>query len=117
MTYRPEEGFILHWGCVTVAAILLVTAGGVLFALEWRWLWIVPALGLGLVLLNFLVVVCEERWRMVTDEDVARGAPGTCPACEHALDIIRGKTSFRMRCPICGYRESGLFRRSGFTAR
>ena len=69
MTYRPEEGFILHWGCVTVAAILLATAAAVLFALGGRWLWIVLALGLGLVVLNFLVVVLEES----SEDHKARG--------------------------------------------
>ena len=111
MTYRQDEGFVLHWGYVTVAAILLITAGAVLFTLGWRWLWMVPALWLGLVLLNFLVLVLEDGWRMVTDGDVARGAPGTCRDCDHTLDIMRRKTRFRVRCPICGYRESGLFHR------
>ena len=113
MTDRREEGFVLHWGYVTVAAILLTTAGAVLFTLGWRWLWMVPALCLGLVLLNFLVLVFEGRWKMMTDGDVARGAPGTCPDCGHALDIVRRKSGFRVRCPICGYRESGPLHRCG----
>ncbi len=107
------SGFVLHWGYSSFAAILLITAGAVLFTLGWRWLWMVPALWLGLVLLNFLVLVLEDRWRMVTDGDVARGAPATCRDCGHSLDIVRGKSRFRVRCPICGYRESGLFHRTG----
>ncbi len=111
MTHRREEGFVLHWGYVTVAAILLITAGAVLSTLGWRWLWMVPALCLGLVLLNFLVLVLEDRWRMVTDGDVALGAPGTCRNCGHEVDILRRKSRYRVRCPICGTRESGLFHR------
>ncbi len=102
MTHRREEGFVLHWGYVTGAAILLIAAAAVLFTLGWRWLWMVPALWLGLVLLNFFVLVLEGRWRMVTDGDVARGAPGTCRDCGHALDIMRRKSRFGVRCPICG---------------
>ena len=111
MTHRPMGGFFVHWGYVTLAAILLATTGGVLVTLGWRWLWMVPAAVLGLILLNFLVSVLEGRWRRVTDGDVARGAPGTCRECEVSLDIIRRKTSFRVRCTICGYRESGPFHR------
>ena len=111
MTHRREEGFVLHWGYVTVAGILVIAAGAVLFTLGWRWLWMVPAVWLGLVFLNFLVLVLEDRWRMVTDGDVARGAPATCRNCGHTLDILRRKSRFRVRCPICGTRESGRFHR------
>ena len=104
-----QDGFILHFGYVAVAAILLIAAGSVLSTLGWRWLWMVPALGLGLVLLNVVVVLFEDRWRMVTEVDVAQGAPETCRDCDYALGIVSGKTGFKVRCPICGHRESGLF--------
>ena len=109
MTARPTDGFSIHWGNVAVALILMIAAGVVLATLGWRQLWIVPALGLGLVLLGFIVSMFEDRWRIVTDHHIARGAPGTCRNCDAGLDIIAGKSNFRVRCPICGYRESGLF--------
>ncbi len=111
MTHRPDEGFVLHWGHLTVAAILLITAAAVLLTLGWRWLWIVPAVWLGLVLLNFLLLVLDDRWRMVTNGDVARGAPATCRDCGHTLDIMLRKERLTVRCPICGRRESQLFHR------
>jgi len=111
MTDPPEEGFVLHWGCVTLAAILVVTAGTLLLTSGWRWLWIAPAAVGGLILLNFVVALFEDRWRMVTAADVARGAPGSCRDCGHELDIRRGRRRFKVRCPICGRRETGFFRR------
>lgn len=101
----------IHWGYAALAVLLVVTAGVVLIALGWRWLWLVPAIGVGLMLLNLLAVVLEDRWRMVTDRDVARGVPGNCRECDHALDILAKKTRFAVRCPICGSRESGRFLR------
>ncbi len=63
----------------------------------------------GLMLLNLVVVLFEDRWRMLTDEDVARGAAESCPDCGHEFDILRRLQSFKLRCPICGRRESGAF--------
>ncbi len=105
----PTDGFSIHWGWVALVAILVVTAGGALVTLGWRGLWIAPAVVMGLILLNVVVVLLEDRWRMVTETDVARGAPETCRGCHHSLDIIRSKASFKVRCPICGYGESGRF--------
>ncbi len=111
MTDSPEEGFVLHWGYVTLVAILVVTAGTVLHGLGWRWLWIAPAVVVGLILLNFVVVLFEDRWRTVTGGDVARGAPESCRECGHGLDILRKAQKFKLRCPICGGRGSGVFHR------
>ena len=111
MTDLQEEGFVLHWGCVTLVAILVVSAGAVLATLGWRWLWIPLAVVVGLILLNFVVVLFEDRWRMVADGDVARGAPGSCRNCGHELDILRKTRRFKVRCPICGCRQSGVFHR------
>ena len=36
MMQSQEEGFVLHWGCVTLVAILVVSAGAVLATLGWR---------------------------------------------------------------------------------
>ena len=105
------ERFI-HWGYVALFAIFVITAGGALATVGWRWLWIAPAAVFGLILLNFIVVLFEDRWRMVTEDDVARGAPETCRECQNSLDILRKKTNFKVRCPICGHGESGRFRRS-----
>ncbi len=106
------NGRFIHWGYVALFAILLVTAGGVLATLGWRWIWIAPAVVLGLILLNIVVSVLEDRWRMVTESDVARGVPEVCPECQNSLDIQRKKTTFKVRCPICGHGGSGHFRRS-----
>ena len=111
MTDPSEGGFVLHWGYVALVAILLVTAGAVLLGLGWRWLWIAPAVVVGLILLNFVVVLLEDRWRMVTGGDVARGAPESCGDCGHGLDILRKTRSFKVRCPLCGRRQSGVFQR------
>ncbi len=107
----PTDGFSIHWGWVALVAILVVTAGGALVTLGWRGLWIAPAVVMGLILLNVVVVLLEDRWRMVTETDVARGAPEACRECHHSLDIIRHETSFKVRCPICGHAESGHLRR------
>jgi hypothetical protein len=109
VTHRPADGFIIHWGYVALGAILLATAGAALATLGWRGLWTVPAVWLGVASLGFVVSVFEDRWRTVTDRDIARGAPGTCPECDASLDIIRKKTSFRVRCPICGAKKSGRY--------
>ena len=109
MTDSEEEGFVLHWGCVTLVAILVVTAGVILVTSGWRWLWVAPAVVVGLILLNFVVVLFEDRWATVTVDDIVRGAPGTCRACDHGLDILRKAQTFKVRCPICGHRDSGFF--------
>ena len=105
---RGEGGFgsfELLW------VLLVVAAGAVLLALGWRWHWIAPAMVVGLILLNFVVVLFEDRWRMVTDADVARGAPESCRDCGHGLDILHKEQKFKLRCPICGGRGSGVFHR------
>ena len=109
MTHIPEDGFVLHWGFVTLVVISIVTAGTVLLMFGWRWLWIAPAVIGSLMLLTFVVTLFEDRWRTVTDADVARGASRSCRNCDHGLDILRKTQKFKLRCPICGHREAGIF--------
>ena len=47
MEGQHEEGFVLHWGCVIVGAILAAGAAVILMILSWRWLWLVPAAAVG----------------------------------------------------------------------
>ena len=109
MTDPEQEGFVLHWGYVALVAILLFAASAIWVTAGWRWLWLAPAVVVGLILLNFVVVLFEDRWVMVTVDDIVLGAPGTCRECDHGLDILRKTRTFKVRCPICGHRESGVF--------
>ena len=75
MTDPEQEGFVLHWGYVALVAILLFAAGAIWVTAGW--LWLAPAAVVGLILLNFVVVLFEDRWVMVTVDDIVLGAPGT----------------------------------------
>jgi energy-coupling factor transporter transmembrane protein EcfT len=99
VTEPQEEGFVLHWGVVALVALLVVTAGGVL-TIGWRSLWVALAVVGGLSLLSFVVTLFEDRWRMVTPVDVARGAPGSCSDCGNELDVLRKARRFTVRWPI-----------------
>ena len=109
MTDPQEPRFVLHWGYLMLVVILLITAGSVLLTLGWRWLWIAPAVVGSLILTTFVATLFEDRWRMVTHEDVARGVSPECSDCGHELDILRKTRNFKLRCPVCGKRESGVF--------
>jgi len=52
----------------------------------------------------FFFNLWESRWRMVTARDTARGAPGRCPRCDHAVDIYAGERHYA----VCGLEEEGL---------
>ena len=106
MGSNEEQGFTLHFGWIVFVALPAVV---ILFVWGWRKLWWMGPFLAGLWLLFLLLAVYEDRWRIITDEQITRGVPKHCPECAHCMDIDDQGNRFQVRCPICGYKKKGTF--------
>lgn len=104
---RGDGGFHLHCGWI---AFVIVPALLVLVVFGWSRWWLVPIVLAGIFVFFFALNLWEDRWRAVTAEDAARGAPSRCAECREELSIVAGRDRFRVRCPICGWTGRGRFR-------
>jgi len=98
-----SHGCTLHFGYVF---FVFVPGVLILVFMGWRRLWLLLPWVAAIWLLFFVVTLFEDRWRMVTPEDIARGVPAACPNCGEGWDILRKKRRYTVRCPICGFKET-----------
>jgi hypothetical protein len=103
---HDNDGCTLHFGYV-----FFIFVPGVLIwlFLGWRRLWLVLPWVAAVWLFFFALSLIEDRWRAVTPDDIAKGVPPGCPECGNERDIIRKKSGYTVRCPICGFKDTGVW--------
>ena len=99
-------GFTVHMGYVFFIVLPRIL---IWLFLGWRRLWLLLPWYAALWIFFFVVALVEDRWRMVTAEDVASGVPARCSKCGHELDISTLGDRYTVRCPICGSKQKGIF--------
>ena len=105
VTQVEEQGFTLHFGCVSAVIVVLGTTALVGWWRGRNALWIAGLVAMVVVGTPIVLTLLESRWFIVTAADRDRGVPGTCPRCREELIAVIGKKRYTVRCGICGYRH------------